>query len=247
MSSMQKRHLVSAALVVLILIAGVAFWAFQRGVITYKDGGIRFSKAALLHPMPSLDREVQFPADFTEEAQEIYLANVARVTEAIRENAANVDAWFDLAIYYRMLGDHEGAIEIWEYVGQTYADQGISLHNLGEYYFHNEKDYEKAEGYYRKSIDINPTLESNYTDLYEMYRYVYKQDTNAAIDILLEGANSMGGVSAIQMQILLGRHYRDVVKDNVNARSYLVSARDAALERGDRSIADTLTAEINAL
>lgn len=247
MPFMQKRHIVSAVLVLLILLAGAAYWAYERGALAWKDGQLVFSKEALTNPVPSLDREPNFPPNFTDAAKDIYYKKVAELSDTLKSDPTNFEAWLDLAIYYRMVNDHEGAVEAWEYLRRMYPQDGISRHNLAEYYFRTAKDYAKSEEYYRESIAIAPNLESNYLDLYEMYRYVYKQDTNAAIDILLEGADKLVGVSEIQFHIMLGQHYRDVLKDTENARKYLTLARDAASARGDRSVANDLTAQINAL
>lgn len=246
---MQKNVFISAALVALILSGGALFWAFQRGILYFEPGSAfpRFSKSAVTNPVPSLDRTPVYPANFPEEGKAIYQKNVTSLTETLSQDPINYSAWLDLAIYYRMIGDHAGAIEIWEYLRKLYPEDGVSRHNLGEYYFHEAKDYPKSENYYREAISVSPSLESNFTDLYEMYRYVYKQDTSAAVDILHEGIGKVAEASAIQFKIMLGRHYRDVLNDKENARKYLTEARDAAQARGDRSIANELTREINAL
>jgi tetratricopeptide (TPR) repeat protein len=244
---MQKRHIISAVFVVAIILTGLFYAAFERGVISYRDGALKFSKSAITNPAPSLHRKTVFPVDFSEETKGLYMARLEKTTSALESDLFNYEAWLDLAIAYRMVGDNAGAIEIWEYLSASDPRDGISRHNLAEHYFHTEKQYEKAEKLYRESIAVAPALGSNYTDLYDMYRYVYKQNTGAAVDILLEGVETLGGTSAIQFNIMLGRHYRDVLKDATNARKYLTEARDAAAARGDRAIATQLSAEISSL
>lgn len=246
---MQKNVIISAALVVLILLVGVLFWAFQRGVLYFEQGSAfpKFSKSAITNPVPSLDRTPVYPADFPAAGKEIYEKNIKALTETLKQDPTNYEAWLDMAIYYRMVGDHPGAIEIWEYLRKLYLEDGVSRHNLGEYYFHEKKDYAKAEEYYRESIAVAGVLESNYTDMYEMYRYAYKQDTSAAIDILKEGIEKVATPSAIQFKIMLGRHYRDIAGDKENARKYLTEARDAAQAAGNRSLASELTRELTSL
>ncbi len=243
---MQKNTIISAALVILILLAGVVFWAFQRGVIYMKDGRPGFSKDAITNPVPAVEREPVFPADFPEAGREIYLKNVAALADVLDADPANYEAWLDLAIYYRMVNNHEGAVEIWEYLRKLYPDAALASRNLGEHYFHYAKDYKKAETYYEESMRKSPGLETNYTDMYEMYKYAYKQDTTAAIDILKRGIEAVNATSATQFKIMLGREYRDR-GDRDNARTYLSEARDEAQARGDRSLASQLQSEINAL
>jgi tetratricopeptide (TPR) repeat protein len=244
---MQKRHLISAALAALILLLGALFWSFQRGVILWQNGSVRFALSAITNPVPSLDRTTVFPDSFNDEAKNLFNTRVADAHARIEKNPYGAEAWLDLAIYYRMVGDNAGAVEIWEYVVSQSPQESVSLHNLGQHYFHEEKDYAKAEKYYELSIAASPRMQSNYSDLYEMYRYVYKQDTAAAVDILLRAMAQVGSPGDIQFTMMLGRHYRDVVGDKENARQYLTQARDAAQARGDRSIATELTKEISAL
>jgi hypothetical protein len=82
--------------------------------------------------------------------------------------------------------------------------------------------------------------------LYEMYKYAYKQDTTAAIDILQRGIAAVGAQQAAHFKILLGREYRDR-GDKENARKYLTEARNEAQARGDRSLASELQREIDSL
>ncbi|TSC61701.1 MAG: hypothetical protein Athens041674_684 [Parcubacteria group bacterium Athens0416_74] len=248
MSSMEKKTILSIVLVILILALGVLYWAFDRGVLFFSEGSLvpKFSKTAITNPMPSFGRQPTFSADFTDKAKEIYMSNVEKLTTALKEDPTRLEAWLDLAIYYRMVNDNEGAIEIWEYLRKTYPGAGISMHNLGEYYFHTAKDYEKAESYYLESISASSDIQSNYLDLYDMYKYVYKQDTDAAVDILKKGIENIQSVSAIDMMVMLGREYRDR-GDKENAKKYLTEARDAAQEAGNRSLSNDLTREISAL
>lgn len=246
---MQKNVLVSAILVVLILLGGLAYWALERGVIYFGEGEAfpRFSLAALTNPFPDLDRRITYPEGFPEELKEGYEQKRAELVAKIEEDPSDIASWFNLALNFRMVNDHEGAVRIWEYLVSQNPKEAVSLHNLGEYYFHTAKDYEKAEEYYERSIAANSGLTVNYTDLHEMYRYVYKQDTTAAADILVRGIANLKASEAIVLQITLGRYYRDVQNDAENARTYLSAARDAAQARGDRSLASELQREIDAL
>lgn len=244
---MQKKNIISAILVALVLLAGLAYWAYQRGVIYFADGAPRFSVSAITNPVPDLDRPVNYPADFPEAGKEIYERDIAGLRERIEADAEDYEAWLDLAIYYRMVGDHAGAVDIWEYLIKKYPSDSISLHNLGEYYFRVEKDYPRAEEYYNRSIAANATLQSNYSDLYDMYRYAYKTDTDLAIESLERGITGIVGPERIELKIVLGRHYRDILGDTENARKYLTEARDDARTVGDESIANALQQELNAL
>lgn len=246
---MQKKIFISAVLVIIILLAGATLWAFQRGVLSFEEGSWipTFSKTAIAHPTPALDRPITYPADFSVEARTIFDSNLAKLKERLTANTADHEAWLDLAIYYRMVGDYDGAVEIWEYLRAIKEDDGISRRNLGEHYFHSVKDYPKAEAYYRESISVAPQLEISYTDLYEMYRYVYKKESTAAVDILKEALQNISGPSQVQFSLTLGRHYRDVLSDRDTARKYLTEARAFAVELKDTNLVRSIDKELAGL
>lgn len=208
-------------------VLALAGFLYSRDALYFTGWQPHFSVTALQHPEPSLDRPINFPADFTQEARETYNAKLASAKDALKKDPSNVAAWFDLAIYYRGVGDHEGAVEIWEYVSAMNPKESISLHNIGEYYFHTAKDYQKAESYYMRSMELTPTLAQNYYDLADMYEYVYKQDTSAAEDILKKGIESVEAPQSINFIIRLAQYYADT-GDTENARTYYKQALDAA-------------------
>lgn len=86
----------------------------------------------------------------------------------------------------------------------------------------------------------------NYTDLHEMYRYVYKQDTSAAVDIIKEGIPYVSVEAGIDLRIALATYYKDK-RDNENAVLIYTEARDEAEKLGNTNLVDELNAEIRAL
>lgn len=245
---MKNYYLICIALFVIVALIAAAFMgvAVKRGALTFHGWPPQFNRAAFLYPQPSINREIVFPAEFTPDARELFNENLAALKADIETGESGIAPWFDLAIYYRMVGDHEGAVEIWEYIAAHYPEDGIALHNLGEYYFHTARDYKKAEEYYNRSIEIEPRISANYTDLYEMYKYVYKQDTDAALGALKKGIENIPDLGAIDLMAMLGREYRER-GDTENARTYLTKARDAAQAAGNNSLSSSLAAEISAL
>lgn len=243
---MQKRTLI-IAIVGLILLLGLILLVFQRGAIYFSEGSIlpRFSVAALTNPMPSLDRSITYPIDLSEDARAIFARNLDEVKAQITENPANQSAWLDLAIYYRMVNDHAGAVEIWKYLRGLDETDALSRHNLGEYYFHTEKDYAKAEKYYHESIALMPNLQSNFIDLYEMYRFGM-QDNEKAIAIMREGIAKTLPAQALPFYIGIANLYRDIGEVE-NAREYYQSAREIAVSLGENNIVSTIDQELSRL
>lgn len=221
---------IAGGITVLILLVGM--WAWQRGVIFTDGGKPHISLAAFNNPRPSLDRAIHYPESFDENTKTLFDQKLEKAKTALRENPNDVSAWFDLAIYYRMVNDQAGAVEIWKYVSTKYPTEGISLHNLGEYYFHTAKDYPTAEQYYMRSIAIAPQLGQNYLDLFDMYKYVYKQETIAAPDILKQGASKVSISEGTGYFRMLGLYYQEK-GDTANARTYYKQALAGAQSMRD--------------
>lgn len=220
--------------------------AHSRGALSFSGGRIHFSLASFKNPPPSLDRPINFPVDFTPEARELFNTQLAKTKDVLKNNPEDVSAWLDLAIRYRMVGDHEGAIEIWKYISALYPQDGITLHNLGEYYFHTAKDYPTAESYYMRAITAAPTMEQNYFDLADMYQYVYKQDTSAAADILKKGIQNVEAPTNIDIMIRLGQYYADG-GDSKNARLSYGEALKAAQSLHNQGLAAQINQALSRL
>jgi len=236
-----QKLLWTAIIVAIALILG-AFLVVQRGASSIENGKPRFNISLLRNPKPSLDRAVNFPAAFPEQARDVYLRNLATIKDKIRADETNVAAWNDLALYYKMVEDWDGSKQIWGFLVAAYPDEGVPLHNLAEHYFHVEKDYSKAETLYRQAIAAMVNFPSNYTDLYEMYRYGTK-DFEKAAAVLKEGITAVGRSQKIDLLHMLGQFYRDI--GNIEeARTYLTEARDRAEELGNSELAAQFDAEI---
>lgn len=242
----RAQKLSAIALIVLIILVVLGGFAYRRGVITMDGWMPSFHLAALTASQPSLDRDIKFHESMPEDVRTLYEQKVIDAKASLEANPANEEAWRNLAIYYKMGSDYDGAVEIWKYLIAKNPIDGISLHNLGEHYFHNEKKYEKAEDYYRQSIEVMPLLAANYTDLHEMYKYVYKQDTSNAVDVLKEGATAAEVHDAVNMLMTLG-FFQKEKGDIAGARESFTLARDNAKGFGNPSLVKTIEAELAAL
>jgi tetratricopeptide (TPR) repeat protein len=247
MRDMQKNKQIIRGVAVVVIVAGIfAGVSYSKGALTFSGYVPHFSSAVFTHPRPSLDRAIVFPADFSPDARRIFTDNLAKLKAQLTAGEKDASAWFDLAIYYRMVGDNAGAVEIWEYVSAKYPSDGIALHNLGEYNFHTAKDYVKAEDYYRQSIKADPAMAANYTDLFDMYKYAYKQDTDSAMTTLLEGISKVPALSAVNFEVLAAQYQAE--KGNIDiARTYYKQAIEVAKALKNKPLADQLTKELSRL
>ena len=200
------------SVIVLAAVGGGVWIAAQKGYISLPQLPVR---------TPSLNREVAFAEDASQEAKDAVSGKVALNQDALKKDNTNIEAWLDLAIQYKQGGDIEGAIEIWEYLDTAFPGQSTSSFNLGVVHHQDLKEYEKSEQYYREAIRRSPLLPLGYLGLHELYRYVYKTDTAAAVDILLEGIKQIP--NEVNMPIALAAYYRDK-KDYPEAIEYIEKA-----------------------
>lgn len=234
MDSVWKSNgVIIGAVVIGLAVIGAALW--YTGTI--KIGGPR---------APSLDRELSISADLPEEVRSLLVQSVEKLKSELREDPTKVAAWLDLAIRYKTAGDFDGAVEIWEYLAAAYPADAVPLHNLGEYYFHTVKDYPKAERYYLSAIAASPEFSINYLDLHDIYRYVYKQDSSAAEDILKKALTTISGSQSIDILTALARYYESK-GDIENARANYTLARDVAQKLGNKALVERLNAELKRL
>lgn len=190
---------------------------------------------------PSLSRKVTYSPALSTEVKRILGENIADLRGALSKNALDFGSWMNLAIQYKTASDYEGAREIWEYISQIYPEDAVALHNLGDLYHRFLNDFAQAESYYKSAIGRDGTQGVNYLALHDLYRYLYKQDTTAAADILKNGAERVSGNQAIDLYSTLGSYYQDK-NDTANAILYYTKARDGAEKAGNTA----LTAEFDA-
>ena len=195
-------------------------------------------------PIPDLNRAIVFGAEFSPEAQDIMRGKILSLEGELKSNPSLFSGWLALGIYRKQTGDYEGARQAWEYVGALQPENNVSFLNLGILYHSYLKDFPKAEQYFLTSLGKNPLFVQTYAELGDLYRYSYKTNTSAAVDVLKQGIEKTENVS---LMIQLAKYYQEVKNDSVNARVYLSQALNAAKTSGNIALATALQAEIDAL
>jgi len=148
-------------------------------------------------PAPSLTRPISISSSLPTDTASTLRANEETVSAQLKQNPRRSDLWLQLAVDRKVAGDYQGAIDIWNYVAKTGPDtvKYIAYGNLGDVYQNFLKDYPKAEMDYKAAIAINPHIIGYYSSLYTMYKYLYKTNTSAAADILVQGLKANPGNS----------------------------------------------------
>ena len=144
------------------------------------------NKLTINAPMPNLDMEIKITAEMSEDAKKIVTAKIQNLSSQLKKDSDNLENWLVLGVYRKIIGDYEGAREVWEYAGAIRPQNSVSFNNLGELYAYYLKDNKKAEENYAKAIENDPSAIYIYRNFFDFYRYVAK-DTIKARAILEKG------------------------------------------------------------
>lgn len=191
--------------------------------------------------MPNLDRGVTFSASVPEAARVSIQKNYDAAVARLKEDPMRADDWFNLGIFYHAANDYKGAEEVWLFLLKVVPTSATPLDNLGKMYKFDLKDFPKSEAYFKQSIALNPDSTTPYFELFELYRYLYKTNTTAAVDIITEAANKF--TDNPDPHMVLGSYYRDI-KNYAGARSEFTKALDIARNLKNVQLIDAIGNEI---
>ena len=138
-------------------------------------------------PAPDFHAMLTFGTTVSKEVQASLNAQLLVVQATLAQNKQDFSAWLELGHLRKSAGDYKGAAEIWEYVAVLWPKEVVPYNNLGDLYMNFIKDYAKAERNYKKIITLQPNYIDAYSNLFTLYRYVYKTNTTAALDIINQG------------------------------------------------------------
>lgn len=191
--------------------------------------------------LPSIDRDVQFAPNTPEEVR-------AAIREKVDENQAKLaqvpydgNVWMDLALRYHSAGDYEGAEEVWVFIVKNTPTNVTALNNLGRLYHFELKQFEDAERYFLEAIEANPARPEAYYELFDLYRYSYKKNTSAAVDIMKKAAVQFPEDYGVPAG--LGVYYRDRGQFGP-ARTYFEQALTLARAQNNMTAVQSLGNEL---
>ena len=195
-------------------------------------------------PRPKVPAEFRIPSRYPDFYQKDLAAKIQTVVSILDEYPYNFHAWNSLAIYSKSIDDFQTARKIWEYLLAVSPGNPIFLANLGELYQTYVKDYEKSESYYLEALKSDPTKIEVYKNLHELYKFLYKKDTEAAFNILKTGIAA--NTESVDLLVMLANDYKDI-RDFQNARAYFKKALAAAKGNNDLTRAKQIEIELRAL
>ncbi len=163
---------------------------------------------------------------------------------AVKKNPVDYQAWINMGLYRKAIGDYKGAEEVWLYVLPFQKHNFAAANNLGNLYSQNLKDYPKAEKYYLMRVALQLDNFEGYLNLYHLYRNQYKEKEAQAPIILKQGIGENSNSPILMIE--LARYYKEI-KDIESARTYYEKAADVAKKMGDIKIEVAIKSELQGL
>ncbi|HEY4514242.1 MAG TPA: tetratricopeptide repeat protein [Candidatus Paceibacterota bacterium] len=172
--------------------------------------------------------------------RERIISDLNKTIAALKKDESSYQDWIYLGLYWKILGDFEGAKEVWNYATTLAPSEEVAYINLANLYDLSLKNYAQAEIYYKKGLAMNPANTDTYRNLHEMYRYRYKQTTNEAENALKSGIER--NPEALDLYVMLARFYAETGRA-AEARAEYDLAIALAKKQGNASIAAELEKE----
>ena len=193
--------------------------------------------------VPTLTGDVHFGKTVNATDQSKFQAKIDAVRARLASDNTRADDWFSLAILYLDAGDTESARVVWEFLLAVVPapNSAVVYSNLGKLYEYQLKDFKKAETYFREAMVADPTLEEPYASLFELYRYSYKQNTTAAVEVMQLAIEKFP--KNLGFQLALAEYYRDAGR-TAEARAVYTTALAAARTVGNLQVVSTINAEL---
>ncbi|MFA5022559.1 MAG: hypothetical protein WC508_05795 [Patescibacteria group bacterium] len=206
---------ITTIILTLVIIFGVAFYFYNH--FKTAESKAKSEKAineitTLNFIKPDLSSEVKdrFQKDFNKQAQSFL--------EDKGKSAGSYWPLLSIGAIKQEAGDYQGAEQAWLLAAKLQPKAYPPYGNLGYLYFHYFKDFAKAETAYLQAIANDPEQLQYYVALHQIYRYFYKQDTNLAEEILLQGLEVQPDNIGLLEE--LARYYKDTNKKDQAVEIY---------------------------
>lgn len=134
------------------------------------------------------------------------------------DEADDASSYLDVGFYKNELGDKDGAIDAYEAGIEKYPRHEIMIANLAHIY-EDIKEYDKAEIYYKKNIEINPQNIRIIIDLANLYRF-YMPEKKGEILPLVEQRGLTINPNEPNLMNYLAYYYRYELKNRDKALEY---------------------------
>ncbi len=253
MTTTMKRVLIALLVALLVYFAYTQFVSAPASVATSNVATTTLQEVGTTSPQvtiseqgmkivqPAIDTPIKFGKNITADERKLINAKLDELRSVLRENKYDFTVWAALGTVYKIGGDYQRALAIWDYVGKAWPNNFVSFGNTGDLYANYLKDYAKAEQNYLRAIQNNATDGNVYRNLFTLYTETSYKPTNTAAEDLVSQylANAP---KAFDMQVLLARYYVKIGKRDI-AKTVFETAALNAESQGKQDVARDIRAE----
>jgi len=151
--------------------------------------------------------------------------------DVVLSDTHNAVTWYKFAQMKEFLNDHQGAAQAWEISYNLKPNDFRTSSNLGNIYQYFIKDFEKAEFYYLKSLEVKIDMASAYHGLMDLYQFNMPEKSEKFEPLVLRAvANDSLNAAAYYVNLVdffLSSKYYNLNK----AQEYFSKTRDLDPER----------------
>ncbi len=195
--------------------------------LTTSTSGVTISNEAMKIVQPKYDAPITFGKNIAADEKILINKKLEEFRALLRTDKYDFSAWVALGATYKIGGDYQRALAIWEYAGKAWPANIVSFANLGDLYANFLKDYPKAETNLLQAIKNNATDASSYRSLFTLYSETsYKPTNTAAEDLLIKYLAT--NPQAYDMRVLLARYYVKIGKPTEAKAQFELAAKSAA-------------------
>jgi|SRR3989344_1895042 len=130
-------------------------------------------------PVPDFNRPPLFSADIKEEEKEQAANEIENLADTLRSDSNHFNAWKELGLLLKSIGDYEGARQAWEYASAIRPEQSLTFANLGVLYGYYLHEPLKAEANLLHAIENEPRFLDLYARMTDFYLEVAKSKEKA--------------------------------------------------------------------
>lgn len=150
---MSKKYILIFLIIILVVAGGVYLWGQQRST----GGGINWNDPATVF-------NVEAPASFNDYQKDRLAEKITEAKTLYETKKDDTWTWIVIANMYKFVEDYDRAIGAYEKVLSIQPMEVISIGNLAHIYEKYKPDYEKAEYYYQRLLEISSSVPGYHID-----------------------------------------------------------------------------------
>ena len=196
MSDQKRKILVIIAIAfsALLLITALLFYYQKQGMIKIFPTKQERDLAKALE----IDVKKFRPAEGLEQEKfEAVIEMLREQKDILKKDPKNSSAWNEFGRLKSFLNDHQGAVDAWLFAYELSSDNFQIALNLATTYQYFIRDFNEAEFYYARVLELQPSLTSAFDGLMDLYRYNLKEKQDEYEPLVLtaiqqDSANASG-------------------------------------------------------